>query len=427
MEFTPNKKKLPNGITTIDRYVPEIDFVYFEIFSKVGSGIEDTTTEGVIHLLEHLLLSCNQRYPNTYDLKRAIRQKGGITNGSTGKNDTRFYIKIPTVYFDFGKDFIIDLLNTKTINLDVLAEQLRIITKEKKDATAKFGRKFFYNTKSSYWGEGNGYSIDTLGNPDELQTMPQGVLLDFLDMLLSLENVTISLVGNYTIEQKNELLNLLTKLSRPKPKAFTYPDDVYKYSTTAIFNEPLCKNIFISLLVPLPSYNACEPQDIIDYQFASGVLYQKLNDRLRIKDGLLYNLTSSVVRNTENLFTFKLDFTASTDTLEKILTSFFNEWKLVVEDGINAKEFEYFKSSYVHSFMLRNTSAYDEALQQVDNLIGYGRFFARKDALNARKNVLLVKTNKIIQSELDYKKANLYLYGDIGDLNIDLEKIRQVA
>jgi len=425
MNVFPQEKKLPNGVRIITANVKTVDFIHFEIISKIGSGMERLENQGITHLIEHLLLSCSSIYTETHIFKRTIEENGGVFNGSTSQNSTRFYIKVPKTEFNFGMDFILEILKTSTLNRKVLEEQIKVISSEQADTVSKFGRDFYYRMRARYWGNNHPYALDTLGVPTILETFSEETLLNYMLELLNPRNITVLLVGNFEATQLDKLLYNLNLLSSSlRVESSYYPTDVFSYGINETFNEPACKNMLVSASIPLKKYNSLDPETILYNAFVSDALTKTLREELRGKKNLLYSLRSFISRITPGLFWYRVEFSATAGTIEDTIAILFERWKQVNISGINAKEFSHYKKMAINSYMLRNQSDFDKAMAYCIDLADYGHYTPDEDLLQLKKHLTNEMVNHILNEEYKPEQANLYVYGDMTDKKLDLGRLR---
>tara|TARA_S200000501_G_scaffold157949_1_gene149138 strand:- start:433 stop:732 length:300 start_codon:yes stop_codon:yes gene_type:complete len=72
----------------------ELPLICIDFWFKAGSAFEESNKNGTAHFLEHMIFKGNNKImPGEFDYK--IESLGGISNASTGYDDSHYYVLIP--------------------------------------------------------------------------------------------------------------------------------------------------------------------------------------------------------------------------------------------------------------------------------------------------------------------------------------------
>ncbi len=101
---------LPNGMLAVVRERPSSRLIAITVGIRGGSRVEDATTLGAAHFMEHMYFQGTPRRPNLGDMDRDIEGFGGFNNAWTGQESINFQIVVPSQGFDVGLDIIADMM-----------------------------------------------------------------------------------------------------------------------------------------------------------------------------------------------------------------------------------------------------------------------------------------------------------------------------
>jgi len=104
------KMTLKNGLRVLTSSMPNALSVGIWVFVKVGSRYERAQNAGISHFLEHMILKGSRKWPTQKELSFVIESNGGIFNGWTGKENTRYFIKLPKEKVNKGIEIILDMV-----------------------------------------------------------------------------------------------------------------------------------------------------------------------------------------------------------------------------------------------------------------------------------------------------------------------------
>lgn len=90
MKHTVREVTLKNGLTGLIIDVPDAKVVYTEINFRAGEYLLPKAKWETAHLMEHLLLGANKRFPKARDFQAEIEKNGAYCNASTGVYDITY-------------------------------------------------------------------------------------------------------------------------------------------------------------------------------------------------------------------------------------------------------------------------------------------------------------------------------------------------
>ncbi|HEX4355182.1 MAG TPA: pitrilysin family protein, partial [Polyangiales bacterium] len=123
-----HRAALPNGLSVVTVPQPHLHSASVAVLVKVGARHETARTNGVSHLLEHMLFRGSARYPSAYALNRAIEELGGTLHGATHSDFTLFEVSLPPGNVQSGIEILGELFAKPSFA--ELAVEKRIVREE---------------------------------------------------------------------------------------------------------------------------------------------------------------------------------------------------------------------------------------------------------------------------------------------------------
>lgn len=186
---------LPNGMLAVVRERPSSRLAAITVGIRGGSRVEDTTTLGAAHFMEHMYFQGTVRRPNLGDVDRDIEALGGFNNAWTGQESINFQIVVPSHGFDVGLDIMADMMVNSTFPEDRFEKERRVVLEELNQA---------YNNPRSYLSEifyteiFKGHPTEKLpiGSRETINRISRDVIITYRDTFFVASNMVVSVVGN---------------------------------------------------------------------------------------------------------------------------------------------------------------------------------------------------------------------------------------
>ncbi|NRA84782.1 MAG: insulinase family protein, partial [Gammaproteobacteria bacterium] len=105
---------------------------------NVGHFDDPQHTQGIAHLLEHMLFLGTEKYPDTSEYQAFIRNHGGQNNAWTSSEHTNYFFSIEQKYFDnalsrFSDFFVSPILDNQSVSNEILTVESEFRLKIKED------------------------------------------------------------------------------------------------------------------------------------------------------------------------------------------------------------------------------------------------------------------------------------------------------
>jgi len=173
----PQRYTLPNGIPLVVQESLSSPTVSLNIFIRVGSVFEKPQINGISHFYEHMFF---RGTPTRSGLKfkREIESLGGITNATTGRDYTHFYINLPKQYLRQGLELLADAyLNAECSQESVDAE--RKVVLEEYNLGLNQPARLMSDKLYSLVFSNHPYGRTIIGSEDNLKSIGRSELLQF--------------------------------------------------------------------------------------------------------------------------------------------------------------------------------------------------------------------------------------------------------
>jgi len=205
--------RLSNGMEVIlipNRAAPLITSV---VIVRAGLANETPRTNGVSHMLEHLLFNGTQR--RTQEALYAEQDRYGIiNNASTGPAHTAYFVMAARAQFHRALDLQSDMLFFSTIPEDKLEKERGIIANEiaKDRAAASSSLDDLYD---SAMYRGTLLSLPVIGTPESVRAISREEILAYYRARYVPNNMTAIVMGDFDMEEIEPLVKLCFGTAAP--------------------------------------------------------------------------------------------------------------------------------------------------------------------------------------------------------------------
>ncbi len=172
----------------------ELPLVSIDFWFKAGSVFEESDKNGTAHFLEHMIFKgSNKIMPGEFDHK--IESLGGISNASTGYDDSHYYVLIPKINFKESLALLTNIVLSPSINLHEFEKEKSVVIDEIKQQNDQPDEKLFNYFLSRIWKDKN-YGKTILGTENDVQSLKIGDLEKFHKKFYNKNNISIAIAGN---------------------------------------------------------------------------------------------------------------------------------------------------------------------------------------------------------------------------------------
>ena len=352
---------LSNGLTIIYCCTPETIAFELSIHINTGSRDESENNNGVSHFLEHMLFRGSQQYPNSVTLAKNMEKFGGEANAMTTIEHTTYWLKghsekIVEAIEVFSEFF----LNPNYADLEI---ERKVILQE---AASDYNEEETCIDTESLGMEclfpNSGLGLPIVGRFESIKNISILNLKDKHRMFYFPKNCVLTIQtctpkDKLTAAFEEKFLNQWNlQMRQDLPKEMYWRNDLISSYERQNQKKPIhylslqsnADNQFhLKLIFPI-SGNLNE--NTARYTFLQRLLDDGICTRLcasvREKSGLAYEISCDT-QFFQDVGTFSVDATVSSDLLENLMEVLFKELNLIFRFKFNDEEIEHIRYRYL--------------------------------------------------------------------------------
>jgi len=342
-------EELPNGIRIVTKENRFSASASVAIWVGVGSRHESKETNGIYHLIEHLVFQGTKKRPSAKEISEAIEGMGGILNAFTGHESTCYITKVPSYRLEKAIDVLSDLILSPLLREEDFLKEKRVIIEEIK----------MHNDQPQDRAEMSLFQLlfkdhplgaDIAGTEESVEGISLESLKQHFSQSYCGKNVVISVCGNIKPERVSALISEYFLNLDPGNSSAFLPFNPFKQGRFAVEERDtqeahLCLgNLTLSRFDPRRY-----AMDLLNLALGVGGssrLYQEIRD----KRGLAYYVHSTVEYFKETGCQV-IEASCAPDKVNLVLDLIQEELKKIEREGLKKEELErvkeYIKGSYV--------------------------------------------------------------------------------
>lgn len=120
---------LKNGVKVVTRPMDNMESASIGVWLRTGGRYEDKATNGISHLLEHLLFK-GTKTRDMKAIKEAIEGRGGSFNGFTSEEFTCYLVKVLAKDAELGLDILSDMVLNPRLDAGEIEKEKNVIIEE---------------------------------------------------------------------------------------------------------------------------------------------------------------------------------------------------------------------------------------------------------------------------------------------------------
>lgn len=340
------KDSLENGLRIISLLDKRTEAVTVLVLVKTGSKYEKKETNGISHLLEHMLFKGTQTRPRPLDIAEPLDRVGGVYNAFTSEEYTGYFAKVRKENFDLALDIISDIyqnskLDRKEIKREkgVIIEEINMYQDHPTSYVQILWNKLLYGDQPAGW--------NVAGTKESVLRISQKNLLDYMKNQYVAANTVVCLAGN--IPSQNELKRKIKKnFSKIEAKKALEKKPVIEKQA-----GPECllhqkKTDQSHFCLGVRGYNLFQPQRFAQEILSvilGGMMSSRMFVRIREELGLAYYIKTDCSANTDTGF---LVTQAGVDNnrVEKAISAVLKEYKKISQKQVSLKELKKAKDNF---------------------------------------------------------------------------------
>ncbi|MFH1656174.1 MAG: pitrilysin family protein [Candidatus Nealsonbacteria bacterium] len=332
------KTTLKNGLRIVT--VPDRKSKAVTVLVLIGTGskYEKKETNGISHLLEHLLFKGTKKKPTSTDVIEPLDSIGGAYNAFTSEECTGYFAKVGSEHFEMALETISDIyLNSKLDSKEIKKEKSVIIEEINmyQDHPASYVQvlwnKVLYGDQPAGW--------DVAGTKEGVTKISRQEIIDYINHQYTASNTVVCIAGN--IEKEKDVINKVKKyFSGIKTK-----DSFEKIKVVENQRQPECLLYQKStdqthFCLGVRGYEALHPKRYIQEVLSvllGGMMSSRLFIKIREEMGLAYYIRTNSSSDTDTGFLVS-QTGVDNKKVEQAISAILKEYKKVSQKLVSPKE-----------------------------------------------------------------------------------------
>lgn len=230
-------KKVSNNLTVVMDYIPHVQSATLGLWSGIGSKVEDNSTNGICHFLEHMVFK-GTKTRTTLDIANHIESQGGYLNAYTSKEKTAWYARVLPQNIPTALDVIFDIICNSTFLPKELEKERGVILEEIKmylDSPSDIA----YNLFDSLAFKNSTYAMPIIGSKQTVSSFSSQDFINHCAKYYYPSNMVLAISGNFNQQQFLELANKYANLWQDKPATLPQVNATYTNGSTVFVKDLL--------------------------------------------------------------------------------------------------------------------------------------------------------------------------------------------
>ena len=407
------KSVLSNNLRLITNQLKDRESVAVGVWVGVGGRFENDAEKGAAHYLEHILFRGSLKY-SCNDIKGSIEGVGGTLNAFTGEEQTCYYAKVPTKYFDQTIDILTDMVFFPLIQKNDLERERTIILEEIK----------MYNDLPQYyvlelldglvWPE-HPLGKSLAGTKETVGAMTQKGLRAFQRRHYAPDNVVVSVCGNFSHEWLVDFLeDKLGNFSSQKREPCAPFKGKQRASRISLFRKQTEQ---MHMAMGFPSLRADHPdiyaQAVLNV-ILGGNMSSRLFDELREKRGLAYSVYSTT-KSYDDTGLFMVKAGVDNRKLIEAVELIMKLLKQLRRSGVKNPEFVRAREYFLGQFVLGLEDTMEHMMWMGESMIERDRIRTLGEVVYRVNGLTPDDIRRVAADILQEKKLNLAVVGALTD------------
>lgn len=410
---------LENGLNIVLHKIPHIKAISCGLWVKQGSKYENKDTNGLSHLIEHLLM--NPQNSTTFtNLINDVISEGVTYNALTTKENTAFYLcGLKSTLKQCLRVLSNIVIEKKSFNNELLENEKKVIYQEALSFYSSLNQ-IKQRTTQSLWGNSDIGQI-TLGNLNNIKNATIEDIEYIINHSYTPENSTLIVVGD--IDYNETFSIIFDEFSKWNYKKTRIYSEVISNKPGIYINNKFSKSSTNALSIGFrtDSYMSSERLniEIISRILGGPTLDSRLLKSIRCKRGLAYTL-GGFCNFYENRGT--LGFTAScNNNVIEIINLIIDEIKEVKISGFTEKELIIAKNS-LETFNIIDSNNIISRMKLLGKTSSYRQSFNLDKEIENLRKITLEDVNLTAQKIFTDENLGYAIIGNF-DSNKVLESL----
>ena len=315
--------ELDNGLGVMVVSDPEAETAGAAMSVDVGSDDDPDKVPGLAHLLEHMVFSGSEAYPERGGFSEFISRQGGRYNGYTASDHSSFFFQVQSTALDEALKRFSDFLSNPTLDPKDVGREIQIIQHEY-DGQKGQQRWEELSVFRKVVNPTHPFSGFNMGNRASFEMVERGTLMDELNALFEM---------HYRADDMKLVVQGAASVDALRDRIETLFDDIPEGSAPETDLPPLLSSqqtprwVRVSgegsdprMVLSFPVEPPHESHRVLPYGYIADLITSKQENRLReaLRDrGWISDLGASHRVNAEQYATFDIILSLTDKGLEK--------------------------------------------------------------------------------------------------------------
>ncbi len=220
---------LENGLRVIVHEAPHQRTVSLGIWVDQGSKDESDETNGLSHLIEHLLFSVSPGEENQNPLAQELKAKGARFNATTTREFTYFYTTLMATHASLGFQYLATLVQQREIRPEVLERERQVVLHEHRmvmNSSDQVADRF----AQALWGD-HYLGRMVIGREEVIRQADLGQVQEYIALRYAPDNACLVIVGGIghmeAFQRADDYFGQWAPASRrPRPQRLQYDNSM---------------------------------------------------------------------------------------------------------------------------------------------------------------------------------------------------------
>lgn len=383
---------------------PNVEFVFVNGSTRLGRSNELVIESA--HFLEHFALRGTKSFPTKEELRDAISDVGGRSNGKTSDLNTSYIAWIPHDHIEVATKVICDILFGPILSPEDVEIEKHAIEVELGKKLKDFPYKLHVLFAKAMFKEGTvGYRDFIEDRLKSLENISYDDIKKVYEDNYAAENLVLAFGGNVDPNKIMNLLKDITKDVKQKAHPELRPESIVEYTHTSITDDVHAEFIMMGFKGPQVDHVDYPAMQILRFML-SGKPTARLRHRLREIENIAYS-PYSWVTPMNGMTKFYVYSDAKKGEVDKAEQCIIEELLRLRNEGPAEREFQLAKQAIV-GMMKTKERISDHIYDLVDYYMITGKLKEAEIFADSLKQVTLEDVKKVAKKYIpeEFKKEN---------------------
>ena len=415
-------KTYDNKLRLVVNTKSDNDVIVCKILVCVGAKDEKESEYGYAHFLEHMFFKSTKDSKGE-DIIRKLDGCGSYKNAYTSQNVTSYYFKCISPAFEEVLKIYSEMFFNKTYKKQEVESEKSVILEEYNMTLANNTKHCMSLAVSNFFAN-TPFEHEVIGTPETISSVTPKKLAKFKEKYTP-NKIIISISGNIKFSVAEKLVNKYFSSKFDKQNQLQdYKEDEYfaiKPNNKYLAKQKKIEQSKVCVLIDLKSPNRRQRRafDLFFAVLGFG-MSSKLYETIRVKEGLVYSINSSISLLSNNCVAL-INFSTAHDKVSKVL-SLIKQIILDCANGaISDEELKRVKMRYISGLEFSSETNEDVAENNAYDMKRNNKVYSNKELATEYMEVTLkevLECAKIVAEEQTYvvcsvgecKKTDLKAY-----------------